>query len=118
MYVGVWVCDCVGVLLVNREKKWEKNVNEKIFLEGEILRSDECMNFFLIVEVNKEYKVNWIMRNTQWTGVIKMTFYEWSLRYGRRCQIFSIVTDILMFVFSEIKNNLIFFFVFVCTLCM
>ena len=49
------------------------------------------------------------MRNTQWTGVIKMTFYEWSLRYGRRCQIFSIVTNILMFVFSEIKNNLIFF---------
>jgi hypothetical protein len=47
------------------------------------------------------------MRNTQWTGVIKMTFYEWSLRYGRRCQIFSIVTDILIFVFSEIKNNLI-----------
>ncbi len=52
------------------------------------------------------------MRNTQWTGVIKMIFYEWSLRYGRRCQIFSIVTDILMFVFSEIKNNLIFSFSF------
>ena len=58
------------------------------------------------------------MRNTQWTGVIKMTFYEWSLRYGRRCQIFSIVTDILMFVFSEIKNNLIFsFFFYVLYVC-
>ncbi len=35
MYVGVCVCKCVGVLLVNREKKWEKNVNEKnIFGRG------------------------------------------------------------------------------------
>ncbi len=35
MRVGVWVWDCVGVLLVNREEKWEKNVNEKnIFGRG------------------------------------------------------------------------------------